>query len=482
MNVEKVESLLERSRPAPPPPELRRRILEAAALKAPPVSASPRKPRFVEVMTMAASILMLVATFSWLLRETPSVPAGPQEAGQPFEERRLAEAFPEGAISGFSWSADGKHWACVSKLSEMSFCAVIDGKPEAEYGQVYPPVFGADGKYAYLANDPPQGLVLVLNGAVQKEFDTYSSVTWSPNGRRLAFIGVKDQKHYVVVDGQKSEPFGAVWELVWSPDGRTLAFSANIGLDWFCVVNGRKGEPFDGVQDLRFSPDGKTFAYSASEGSSMMVIGDRKGEEYESVGCPVFSADGTTFAYTATREERSFVVIGPRTRTPLGPFDALQEVGIPVFSRDGKVWAYRASPLGQNRQQVRIGRAKEVNGELQSQDTGGALYDSVGDPVVNSDGTRVAYAAGKGSRKYLVVDEKATLKFNLIDRISFGPDGKTVAFRAGQYGKHLVVVGEARSDEFDEVVSGPVWSSDGKRVAFTARTKSELWSRVLEVK
>jgi hypothetical protein len=33
-----------------------------------------------------------------------------------------------------------------------------------------------------------------------------------------------------------------------------------------------------------------------------------------------------------------------------------------------------------------------------------------------------------------------------------------------------------------EIVNESVWSAEGKKVAFTARTGSELWSRVLEVK
>src|SRR5262245_40314770 len=115
MNVDKVESLLERSRPAPPPPELRHRILEAADLRIPPVPAPSRKPRLMEVMTVAASLLMLIAPLSWLLRATPPQPApAAQEGGQPFEERRLTDALQGEYAGEFVWSADGKHWGCIT--------------------------------------------------------------------------------------------------------------------------------------------------------------------------------------------------------------------------------------------------------------------------------------------------------------------------------------------------------------------------------
>jgi len=44
------------------------------------------------------------------------------------------------------------------------------------------------------------------------------------------------------------------------------------------------------------------------------------------------------------------------------------------------------------------------------------------------------------------------------------------------------VAGDTQSEEFDEIVSGPVWSPDGKRVAFVAKLGAELWSKVLELK
>jgi Tol biopolymer transport system component len=487
VNVEKVESLLERSRPAPPPPDLRRRLMEAAALKVPRPSVPSHRPRFVEVMTMAASILMLLATFSWLLRETPPPPTpGTGQDGQPFEDRRMTDQLPsDHKVSGFSWSADGKHWACVATVehlnADLAF-AVIDGKRGREYMKVYPPVFGADGRCVYVAHDAKEGYVLVLDGVPNSEFDTYDSAVWSPDGKKLAFIASKDRKFHVVVDGKKSEPFDSIWELVWSPDGRTVAFTACLGQDWFCVVDGRKGEPFDAVRDLIFSPDGKTLAYAANEGSWMIVLGDKKGDEHDDVERPIFTADGTTFGYVASRTDRAFLVMGPHAPAMNAPTPFFEDLGPPAFSRDGRVWAYRAKPRESVKEQVMIGRARMENGGLRGEEVPDGLYDSVSDPVVSADGMQIAYAAGKGSRKYLVVGGKPTVKFSLIDRIAFGPDGRTVAFRAGQYAKQFVVAGGSRGDEFEEIVSGPVWSADGKKVAFTARNKSELWSKVLEVK
>jgi Tol biopolymer transport system component len=470
MNVENVESLLERGRPAPPPSELRRRIVEAAALKVRPGSVS-RKPRFVEVMTVAASILMLFATLTWLLRGTPPAPIQAGGQGHPFEERRLTDQLASEDLSEFFWSSDGKHWACVVPTGEL-YCAVVDGKPEAAYSGVGSFSFGADGRYAYLGTDAAGTSRLIVNGKLQEGYVYVSWAAWSPDGRTLAFVGQKGDRSFMVVDGKASEPYDCIGEAAWSPDGR-LAYVAALNQDWFCVLDGKKEEPFDQVLHLKFSPDGKSLAYAANEGTWTLVVDGKKGEEYEHVGPPSFSPDGRSYGYVATDQTQSFLVLGPRARPDQEPYE---EIGAPVFSRDGKVWAFRARAMGQLKSQIVTRREMERKHEL------GPLFDSVDEPVVSPDGRQVAYAGAKGSRKYLVVGGKPTLKYSVLDRISFGPDGETLAYRAGQFGKQFVIAGKSRSDDFEGIVSGPVWSSDGKKVAFTARNNGELWSKVLEVK
>lgn len=490
MNIEKVESLLERSRPAPPPPDLRRRILEAVDRRASLVPVSPRKPRWMEVMTVAASIFMLIATVSWLFRAAPPAPVpASQDGGQPFENRRLSDAFPAEPMIDFIWSADGKHWACVFPTGSGTVVAAVDGKREKEYSQVTGFRFGADGRYAYTAVGEA-GVGLVVDGVAQKDFEAYPSFAWSPDGKKLAFVGWREDQVVVVEDGRKSGAYGDVQELLWSPDGSILAYGARIGQDMFCVVNGKKGEPFDEIGNLRFAPDGKTLAYAAREGDALLVVGTAKGADYSHVGIPIFSGDGTTIGYAASGANGQFVVVARRGGKSVCS-EAYVEVGTPVASRDGRVWACRAR-LKSEKEAVLIVKRETRRYKLDKEEVlhesdiltedMGAAADSVSDPILNAEGTLVAYAAGKGSRKYLVVGDQRTQKFSTIDRLSFGPDGKTVAFRAGQYGKQLVVVGESRSDEFDEVVSGPVWSRDGRKVAFTARNGAELWSRVLDVK
>lgn len=488
-----VESLLARARPGPEPEGLAGRILEEAERRRRSGERSRRRTRFSGRLTVAAAALVLVATLAWLVGN-PFSGGLPSQETEPhgFDEKKL-EVLPHGyLVDSFSWSRDGKHWAFTVQTAqgplrpEASAFAVVDGKKGELFDWVTAPAFGTDGRFAYRAHRGER-TVLVRDRREYQDYEGYESLAWSPDGQTLAYVGLKAGKEFVVSGDRVGQPFDEARELCWSPDGRTLAYAARIDEDWFVVLGDKKGEIFDAVKNLTWSPDGKTLAYGASEGRWMMVVGQDKGEGFEDVGPPVFSPDGRRVAYPAVVGNAWFMVAAAVTR------DMASEVGPAVFSRDGKVMAYRLERVGGKacvmvyRDVARLIPQKgEPPGAPQKVEAfeglEGDLFDQASDPVVNPDGSIVAYAAARGKRWYLVVGDKLTKKFSLIDRIRFGPDGKTLAYRAGQYGKQLVVAGEARSEEFDGILTGPVFSADGKKVAFVARQGQELWSKTLEVR
>ncbi|TCW61870.1 WD40 repeat domain-containing protein [Treponema sp. J25] len=70
-------------------------------------------------------------------------------------------------------------------------------------------------------------------------------------------------EYYVTIGKEKAGPYDVVGRLTFSPDGKTLAYGAQIDNKW-CVFAGKeKAGPYDGVGWLTFSPDGKTLAYKA---------------------------------------------------------------------------------------------------------------------------------------------------------------------------------------------------------------------------
>jgi hypothetical protein len=63
-------------------------------------------------------------------------------------------------------------------------------------------------------------------GTTSEPWDDVLHVTWSPDGKRLAWVGARDGKQHAVVDGKAGAPFDAIGPLHFAADGRSLFFGA----------------------------------------------------------------------------------------------------------------------------------------------------------------------------------------------------------------------------------------------------------------
>ncbi len=110
-----------------------------------------------------------------------------------------------------------------------------------------------------------------------------SSGTWSPDGRRFAFVTFAEGNNEIAIVDVNSRDLqrqyhlpniGAVYSLDWSPDGQTIAFSGSVGgvTDLF-LVNVDSGAVTQLTHDRftqlhpAWSPDGKTIAFATDQGA-----------------------------------------------------------------------------------------------------------------------------------------------------------------------------------------------------------------------
>ena len=277
-------------------------------------------------------------------------------------------------------------------------------------------VFSSNGSnFAYPAtinNDD----VLVINGGIH-DLAEPGSTCFSPDGNRYAFVGWdpvngrRGEQTFVNLDGRPQPTYGNTEEIFFSPDSARLAYSVRKGGKSIIVMDGRPGTEFDWVGPVYFSPDSKRFAYEAESGKNQCpVIDNQVGRKYDEVNCFVFSPDSRRVAYLA-KEDGSWMVV---TDHQAGPrFD-----------------------------DIKAG------------------------PTFTSDSRHILYAGRKFDKWHMVFDDQVgpefdDIWFSSLNCSPLSPDGKHWAYGARTGRKWVIMVDGRQAAECNELVSGPIFRSDG---------------------
>jgi Tol biopolymer transport system component len=379
----------------------------------------------------------------------------------------------------FAVSPDGMRMAYASLEESGRGHMVIDGKAGKGYaGLAGKPAFSPDSRrMAYIAmNTQNQWVVAVDDGenpdkhpSVKGHAGVSPELCFSPDGRRLAYVVVAESggavKQAVVVDHQEGAKYDAVDGLVFSPNGQRLAYAAKTGNRWAVVVDGREGRRHDSVFTGTpvFSPDGRHLAYGGREGNRSFVVVDRKrGRDYDDLGGMVrFSPDSTKVVYSPNVGKRRAVVVNG---DELGLYERVDDSSF-VFSANSKRLAYKAGDANS--------WFVVVDGKR------GRTYAGVGRPVFTPDGRRVAHSAcercgggaGNTPAMFVVVDgERIGAEYTDIDdRIEFSADGSRMAFAAKRGTAQFVVVDKKEEKAYAGVMSESLeFSPSGRDLVYVA--------------
>lgn len=151
------------------------------------------------------------------------------KAGRPFDE-----------ISTPFFAPDGKTLCYYSRTDSGSYTFVMGevevSSPSESVSSV---TFSPDGKsYAYAACSDGK-FAVVVGGKRGISYGTcVIRLQYSPDGRAVAYVGSRDSKEHVIVGEKEYGPFDRVKMLTFSPDGKKLAFAAVKEKElWWKVVN-----------------------------------------------------------------------------------------------------------------------------------------------------------------------------------------------------------------------------------------------------
>jgi Tol biopolymer transport system component len=254
-------------------------------------------------------------------------------------------------------------------------------------------------------------------------------------------------------------PAGASDTLVVNPGRHGVAYVARADDTEFVVFDRREGRRYTKVGSPTFSSDGRRLAYVARQGGKALVVADgEEGKHYDRIDAgPLFSPDGKRLAYVASTGKQSFLVVDGQEGPPSESSDTNDHSV--TFSGDGLRVARKATAGG--KQFVMLSDGPQRTHDVV---VGRSIAFA---PRFN----RLAYIAREGNEAFVVEEGRSWKRHpDVVRGPVFASNGTRLAYVASEgFLRQFVVVDGIQEKRYDEITYGPVFSPDGKRFAYTAR-------------
>lgn len=354
-----------------------------------------------------------------------------------------------GAVTGVSFSPDGKHIATASR-DKTARLWDLQGKPISEFkghdSAVWGVSFSPDGKYLATASADGKARLWDFSGKELAKFShkgSVGSVSFSPDSKRIATASADGTAKLWDLSGKQIAEFkanqGVVMSVSFSPDGKRIATASDDGKARLWDVSGKLLKEFKAHQgwvwSVSFSPKGDRIATASTDGSARLwdlsgkLLREFKGNQ-PWVLSVTFSPNGERVA-TASADGTAR-----------------------LWDLDGKEIA-------------------------KFQGHGG----TVGSVSFSPDGKMLATASADGTAKLWETDRKQLAEFkahrDLVFGVSFSPDGKTLATASAD---GVAKLWDLKRKQLAELKGhqGRLWgvsfSPNGKRVATaSADGTARLW-------
>jgi len=386
--------------------------------------------------------------------------------------------------SGPSWAPDGRRLAAATGGGALTIFDLADGttRDVVDGGLGFSsPMWSPDGSTIAYATREGEIRLVRPDGSGQRVVARGTRAVWSPDGDRLAVVGGEGPKRtltVVQVDGSGARTLSRHLEdyATWSPDGSRVAFVEGRPVR---VGTEAKNDPvYDTATDI--------YIASAVGGSRRRVTHEPAASEVKQ---PVWSPDGKHLLYSASYDynDLELYAVNPPDRHPRALTRNTVNDYDPAWSADGTRLAFVRAPTEAHPGPGRILVADAFARHPRALTPRG-FYAG---PAWSPDGKLIAFAGWvrKQQASYVFVvraDGSAVRRLARGSSPAWSPDGHAIAVTDGDT-ISVVRVDRLRVKQlvsYTQVLrllrapigtglASPVWSPDGKQIAFVAGTSDD---------
>jgi WD40 repeat protein len=402
-----------------------------------------------------------------------------------------------GEVTSVAWSPEGRRLVTGSKDKTAKLWDADTGKELltlSQSGSVESVGWNRDGQRFATGSD--DGKVTVWDVEKGKDLITMqshnlqtNSVTWSPDGTRLAADGFELDFSVEVWNAATGKELLSIssrrpiLSLAWSPDGRYLATGSDDKTvrvsgaergEELLTLNGHSGE----VTSVAWNPDGKRLVTASSDNTvKVWDVGVR--EEFPAVGHGYV----TSMAWSPDSKRLA-------TGSRIWDADTGKEL-LTLSGHSGEVTSVAWSPEGKRL----VTGSEDKTAKLWDADTGKELLTLSGHSgevtsvAWSAEGKRLATGSWDSTAKIWDADTgKELLTLNghraVVGSVAWSPDGKRLATGSrdstgkiwdADTGKELLTLSGHKEPITSSVGWRVAWSPDGKRLVTASSEQVKVW-------